>query len=130
MTFRTRTPTTCGIVELDNNGIVQQLHEKASEPPGNLANGAVYLLEPEVIEYVAQMLHIIDFSTEVIPEFLGRIATWENTGVHRDIGALDSLIDAQQDHRQNLCWPEIDDWMRQYQNNPVHEQLSVAMQKV
>lgn len=130
MTFRTPTPTSCGIVELDSKGIVQQLYEKASEPPGNLANGAVYLLEPEVIEWAAQMLHIIDFSTEVIPEFLGRIATWENTGVHRDIGALDSLIEVQQDHHQNLCWPEIDDWMRQYQNNPVHEQLSAAMQKV
>ena len=129
MTFRTPTPETCGIVEIDYKGVVQQFHEKILCPPGNLANGAIYLLEPEVISWVAKRSHVNDFSTHVLPKFLGRIATWENTGIHRDIGAIASLIEAQLDPQADLCWPEIDDWMHMYQNFQVHEQLSNAIQK-
>ena len=130
MTFRTSTPTSCGIVEIDNKGVVQHFHEKTSDARGNLANGAVYLLEPEVIDWTTQTFQANDFSTEVLPEFVGRIATWENTGIHRDIGAISSLIDAQRDPQQNLCWPEIDEWMRVYQNNPVHDQFIAATRQV
>ena len=126
MTFRTSTPTTCGIVEIDGKGIVRRFHEKTSEPHGNLANGAVYLLEPDVLDWTVQAFQANDFSTEVLPEFFGRIATWENTGIHRDIGAISSLIDAQRDPQQNLCWPEIDDWLSAFLHNPIHEQLGTA----
>ena len=82
MTFRTMTPTTCGIVELDARGVVTELYEKVSKPPDNLANGAVYLLDPESMSWIQTPAAVIDFSTAVLPHFLGRIATWENTGIH------------------------------------------------
>ena len=126
MTFRTPTPATCGIVELDSDGVVRQFHEKVSNPPGNLANGAVYLLEPEVVRWVVDRPVVSDFSTEVLPEFLGRIATWENIGIHRDIGTVQSLLEAQEDPQPDCCWPDTDEWMYAYQNNPVHEQLTSA----
>lgn len=47
MTFRTETPSTCGIVELDAEGIVIGFHEKVASPPSNLANGAIYLLSAQ-----------------------------------------------------------------------------------
>ena len=123
MTFRTMTPEECGVVELDNEGIVTQFHEKIIDPPGNLANGAVYLLEPEVINWLQQHPTHADFSTEVVPYFMGRIATWENTGIHRDIGTLQTLRAAQIDPQPNPCWPEPDIWELEFSNHPIHKFL-------
>jgi len=96
MTFRTDSPRSCGIVQLDEQGIVTAFFEKVAHPPGNLANGAVYIFEPEVVDYMAALgSAFVDVSTEVIPHFIGRIHTWENRGVHRDIGTAESLQAAQ-----------------------------------
>ena len=125
MTFETLTPQSCGIVELDNNGIVCGIHEKVINPPGNLANGAIYLLEPEVVQWVHQTHQAVDFSTDVLPEFLGKIATWENMEIHRDIGTTQSLRRAQNDLQPTpSIWSDTDQWMVDYQNNPVHDQLT------
>ena len=83
----------------------------------------MYLLEPEVIEYVAQMLHIIDFSTEVIPHFFGRIATWENQEIHRDIGVVESLLAAQKDTIEVPCWAQEDQWQVEFNSKPIHKEL-------
>jgi mannose-1-phosphate guanylyltransferase len=124
MTFRSSTPETCGIVEVDGRGIVTRLHEKVNRPCGNLANGAVYLFEPEVMSWIENENHINDLSTEVLPEYLGRIATWENTGIHRDIGDIRSLLAAQHDPRPSLCWDTMDDWARAFQAHPIQSILS------
>lgn len=96
MTFDTDAPQSCGIVELDASGVVQHFHEKAANPPGTRANGAVYIIEPEVVDFLATLeREFLDFSIDVIPAFLGRIATYHNTGYHRDIGTIDSLCKAE-----------------------------------
>ncbi len=92
MTFRTDAPETCGIVELDRNGVVQAFHEKVKNPPGNLANAAVYILAPAVMTFIESLGKTeVDFSTEVLPRYLWRINTFENTVYHRDIGSMKSL---------------------------------------
>lgn len=92
MTFETDTPQSCGIVEEDSAGRVIAFHEKVAKPPGNRANGAVYIFEPAVIVFLAGLgKEIIDLSTEVIPHYLGRICTFHNTDYHRDIGSPESL---------------------------------------
>lgn len=97
MTFRTSTPRSCGIVELDDRGVVQAFHEKCQDPPGNLANGAVYMMEPSILDFLEGLgkAHI-DFSTEVLPHFLGRIYTFHNDIFHMDIGTPESYRDAQE----------------------------------
>ena len=91
MTFNTDAPNTCGIVEL-SEGVVVRFHEKVENPPGLLANAAVYLLEPEVVFEMNKMnREIIDFSTDIIPKYLGRMVTYHNDIYHRDIGNLNSL---------------------------------------
>jgi mannose-1-phosphate guanylyltransferase len=40
---------------------------------------------------------VIDFSTAVIPHFMGRIFTYRNTAYHRDIGTIASWTDAHAD---------------------------------
>ncbi len=103
MTFATPTPETCGIVELDHQNIVQQFHEKIANPPSNLANGAVYIFEHEVIEFLQSLNKpIIDFSTEVIPNFLGKIHAWHNTDIHIDIGTPQTYQLAQNVYSQKI----------------------------
>jgi len=124
MTFRTNRPSECGIVTLNRENVVTGFYEKVGEPPGNLANGAVYLLEPEVIDWISKRPFVVDFSRDVLPNFLGLTATWENKDIHRDIGLRDTLIKAQIDPHLEFCWPEVDEWQKAFQENSIHAQLN------
>lgn len=91
MTFRTDNPSACGIIELDDRGIVIGFHEKVVNPPGNLANGAVYILTAELLQRMNQDLHTVqDFSTEVLSRFLGRIYSYETPELFLDVGTPES----------------------------------------
>jgi len=127
MTFRSATPSSCGIVELDSDGVVQVMHEKISNPPSNLANGAAYLIEPSVLDLLREYQPITDFSTQVIPNFYGRIATWENRKIYRDIGVVESLLAAQRDSVNTLCWPQEDEWQIDFNSNPIHKLLQALL---
>ncbi len=99
MTFDTDAPQSCGIVEIDAAGVVQRFHEKVANPPSTRANGAVYIFEPELIDYLDGLGRLtIDISTDVIPAFLGRIATYHNIDYHRDIGTVESLRRAEEEY--------------------------------
>jgi len=98
MTFDAAEPEECGIVELDERGIVMAFHEKVKSSPGNVANGAVYIVSPSVMDFLASLgKEAIDFSTEVLPRFMGHINTFHNGIYHRDIGTVESLLAAQID---------------------------------
>lgn len=121
MTFLTDSPKTCGIVELDADGVVQGFHEKVVNPPGNLANASVYLLDPEILDLIKERPQAEDFDIDIIPELLGKIATWENIGIHRDIGSQDSLLIAQQDPLPELDAHHWDSWLNEFASHPIHK---------
>ncbi len=121
MTFTCPNPSTCGIVELDCNGVVVEFHEKVKNPPSKLANAAVYLIEPEVVEWIKKHSKVTDFSTEVLPQFVGKIATWENQKIHRDIGTIEMLREAQIDECEPLIWGGNNLWQQNFLNNPIHK---------
>jgi mannose-1-phosphate guanylyltransferase len=101
LAFRTDDPGSCGILELDRQNRAVAFHEKVKNPPGNLANGAVYIFEPSVIDDIAELgKTVVDLSTEVIPIYLGRILCVETDGYHRDIGNPESLRLAQSEFKQ------------------------------
>ena len=66
MTFSTPTPETCGIVKTDKSGRVTKMFEKIESPPGNLANGGIYIFEQEVIDWIVDNPDVTDISTQVI----------------------------------------------------------------
>jgi mannose-1-phosphate guanylyltransferase len=99
MTFATNDPSSCGIVTTDARGLVDGFFEKVANPPGNRANAAVYVFEPAVLEFaLALRRSTLDISTEVLPNFIGRMWTWHNKAYHRDIGTLDAWRAAQLDY--------------------------------
>jgi mannose-1-phosphate guanylyltransferase len=87
----------------------------------------VYLLEPEVLKWILENPSISDFSKEVLPHFIGSIATWHNQGIHRDIGAFPILKLAQSDPKPTSCWPETDAWQKEFLSNQIHKQLAQAV---
>lgn len=113
LAFHTDNPRQCGILELSADDCVVAFHEKVEDPPGNLANGAVYIFEPAVLNVIKELgKPVVDLSTEIIPTFIGRILAVKHTGYHRDIGSLDSLQQAERDlatgvfsAHHNVCPP-------------------------
>lgn len=87
MTFRADDPASCGIVEVDERGVVLGFHEKVVAPPGDLANGAVYILSAELLERMGKELNAVkDFSTEVLPRLVGKVYTHKTSEVFMDVG--------------------------------------------
>ena len=102
MTFRTSEPTSCGIVELDRRGVVTEFHEKIQNPPGNLANGAVYILSKELIKELAVKNKTTkDFSTEVLNHYMGKIYCYETHHTFYDIGTPEAYQLANQKNTIN-----------------------------
>jgi len=101
MTFDADEPKDCGIVELDERGVVVKFHEKLKNPPGNLANGAVYIISSSVIDFIYNSKgSFLDFSVDIIPHFIGKINTFHNNLYHRDIGTPKSLALAQSEFQR------------------------------
>lgn len=97
LAFRTDTPSSCGILELDGASHVLAFHEKVPDPPGNLANGAVYVFSPKVVDRIAELERpVVDLSTEIIPDLLPRVFALEHPGFFMDIGTPESLKRAQE----------------------------------
>lgn len=95
LTFRTNKPSTCGIVEVDKNNILVDFFEKVDNPPGNLANGAVYILSKELINILATKNQLAtDFSNDIIPYFKNKIFTYETKELFIDIGTINTYIEA------------------------------------
>jgi mannose-1-phosphate guanylyltransferase len=95
MTFVANDPTQCGVVELDKNQIVTGFYEKVDVPPSNIANAAVYVFEPTVInDIVSNTKEYLDISRDVLPNYLGRMLAWAADGFHIDIGTSDNLAEA------------------------------------
>ena len=91
MTFLTQTPSTCGIVELDESDVVIGFHEKVVNPPGNIANGAIYILTAKLLNYmIGDFNGVKDFSTEVLTKIIGNIYTYGTSELFIDIGTPES----------------------------------------
>lgn len=117
-TFEAEYPENCGIVECDINDVLINFHEKITEPPGNRANAAIYLMEPQVIEWIKENPDVSDISVGLIPEFLGDIRCFHHQGFHRDIGTIDQLAAAQGDQSKSIRW-RPDEWLNDFRKSEI-----------
>jgi len=89
MTFKTDNPSECGVVELNKDNVVISFYEKQSNPPSNIANGAIYILSKELIDqFKTRFKDAVDFSNEVIPALIGQIFAYETKEILIDIGTV------------------------------------------
>ena len=92
VTFSSNNPEECGIVETDENGILINYHEKISNPPSNLANGAIFLFDENFLKFFSTLpSDCNDFCADIIPRLKGRIQTYFTNCLFIDIGKASSL---------------------------------------
>jgi len=95
LTFHAAHPEACGIVETDREGVVIAFHEKVANPPGNIANGGVYILSNQLLlQLGADFRNATDFSTQIIPHFIGKIFSYHTGETFMDIGTPESYAAA------------------------------------
>ncbi|MBF0238893.1 MAG: nucleotidyltransferase family protein [SAR324 cluster bacterium] len=126
MTYSTTIPHACGIVKLDPQGVVREFHEKVKNPPGNLANAAVYFLDHHILEWLLkQPSDVTDMSTQILPQFIGNIATWHNDLCHRDIGTLPNFKAVQNDPVP-FFFEELPStvWQEKFEQHPIHQYIN------
>ncbi len=92
VTFKTINPSQCGIVEVDQNNVLINYHEKVKNPPSNIANGALFAFEESFLnDFLKLPLDYADFCGEVIPKFKGKLQTYFTKELFIDIGTPESL---------------------------------------
>tara|TARA_X000000950_G_C13868804_1_gene642013 strand:- start:810 stop:1517 length:708 start_codon:yes stop_codon:yes gene_type:complete len=100
LSFQTDTPSSCGIIKTNINNIITEFHEKVDKPPGNLANGAVYLFQKGFVEELEKKRsHIREITTDIFPNYIGKIFNVTTNLYHRDIGTLKSFVQCQKDFK-------------------------------
>jgi NDP-sugar pyrophosphorylase family protein len=69
--FETENPSETGIVEIDEDGKVTGFTEKPlkGKERGNLSNGGIYILEPEILDYINDA-GFCDFGFDVYPRLI------------------------------------------------------------
>jgi mannose-1-phosphate guanylyltransferase len=90
-----------GVVELDSEQNIVRFQEKPGpdEAVSNLANTGIYVLEPEVMEYIPENT-FFDFAKDVFPRLLAageKLAGYEGSFYWSDIGTLEAYRAAQHD---------------------------------
>ena len=92
LTFETDDPKSCGIVQLNEQGIVSTFYEKSDTFYGTLANAAVYAFDKHFIQILNALEgEYIDFSVDVLPCFLNAIFTYKTSKPFVDVGTLERL---------------------------------------
>jgi mannose-1-phosphate guanylyltransferase len=89
--FDSATPQSCGIVELDDRGMIVGFEEKPSHPKSSLANAAVYVFTQSGLD---ELDDATDLSTQVLPRLVGRMIGHRFVGAYFDVGTPQSLDDA------------------------------------
>ena len=97
LTFNTDCPKSSGIILKNDLQILESFFEKVADPPSNIANGAVYLLDKAFINILKKDIpEAKDFSLDVIPRYLGKIFTYHTDNLLIDIGTKENLLKAKQ----------------------------------
>jgi mannose-1-phosphate guanylyltransferase len=93
-------PSRCGIVRVDERGVVRDFVEKPQAPVGNLAFSGLMLAIPAILDVIPDT-GPVDFGFHVLPRIVGRMAAYRIPDFLIDIGTLETYRIAQE------TWPGI-----------------------
>lgn len=91
-------PTRCGIVKVDEKGVVLDFVEKPKVPTGNLAFSGLMLATPLLLDAIPEQCPA-DLGFHVLPRLVGRMAAYRISDFLIDIGTVETYRTAQ------LTWP-------------------------
>ncbi len=93
-------PSRCGIVQVDEDGIVRDFVEKPQAPAGNLAFSGLMLATPALLDEIPDSSPL-DLGFHVLPQIVGRMAAYRITEFLIDIGTPETYRAAQ------IAWPGL-----------------------
>jgi mannose-1-phosphate guanylyltransferase len=93
-------PTRCGIVQVDESGVVRDFVEKPKVPAGNLAFSGLMLATPALLDEIPDASPV-DLGFHVLPQMVGRMAAYRIPDFLIDIGTLETYQTAQ------MSWPGL-----------------------
>ena len=93
-------PTRCGIVKVDEKGVVLDFVEKPKVPVGNLAFSGLMLATPRLLDAIPEQ-RPVDLGFHVLPRLVGRMAAYRIADYLLDVGTPENYSAAQ------LSWPGI-----------------------
>jgi len=95
LSFRSDFPESCGIIEVNQEGIVIDYEEKPKNAKSNLANGAVFIMSRQCINEIKFLKDVgEDFCKDIVPRFVGRMNAYETKNFFIDIGTITSYSKA------------------------------------
>lgn len=123
MTFITKNPSECGILQTDKQGYVVSINEKDPFEDGTLANGAVYIFSQKVLKYIVSE-GISDISNELLCNFKGKIHAYHNESFHVDIGNLERLRFAQSFQATLPVKNKKDEWTYKFLESEIYQKIN------
>ena len=96
--YEVTNPSRCGIVQVDDRGLVSEFVEKPKFPVGNLAFSGLMLAKPALLDAIPDASPV-DLGFHVLPRVVGRMAAYRITSFLIDIGTLETYRAAQE------TWP-------------------------
>lgn len=98
--YRVPDPSRCGVVDVDETGVVRSFVEKPSRPAGNLVFSGIMIATPQVIDHIPDT-HPVDIGSHVLPRLVHRLAAHEISEYLIDIGTMPNYQSAQE------TWPAL-----------------------
>lgn len=96
--YQVGNPTECGIVSVDETGIVREFVEKPTEPASNLAFSGLMVATSKVLEFLPSTAPA-DIGFHVLPKLVGRMAAFRISDYLVDVGTPAKYAHVQQ------SWP-------------------------
>jgi mannose-1-phosphate guanylyltransferase len=93
-------PSRCGVVQVDDDGLVRDFVEKPQVPVGNLAFSGLMLATPALLDEIPDTTSL-DLGFHVLPQIVGRMAAYRIPDFLIDIGTLETYRAAQ------IAWPGL-----------------------
>lgn len=92
--YQVADPTRCGVVVMDDDGMVQSFVEKPAQAESNWAFSGVMAAHPEILELVPEQ-RPADIGFHLLPKLVGKMAACKMGGFVLDIGTISSYTAAQ-----------------------------------
>jgi len=93
-------PSRCGIVQVDDDGVVRDFVEKPRAPVGNLAFSGLMLATPDLLDVIPDTSPV-DLGFHVLPQIVGRMAAYRIRDFLIDKGTLETYRAAE------MTWPGL-----------------------
>jgi len=92
--YQVADPTRCGVVVMDDDGMVQSFVEKPAQAESNWAFSGVMAAHPEILELVPEQ-RPADIGFHLLPKLVGKMTACKMGGFVLDIGTISSYTAAQ-----------------------------------